>query len=145
MMPMAILVGLVVIVFLVIATRSEASPRPVAPSDNIGKFASAIAVAEGYGTPGAIPTRARNPGDLNLGPPTLAGTTITVFESEADGWNALYAQLVKIRDGRSANFQASMSIAEMASVYAPSEPDAWAANVARTLGVTTDTIVGTLL
>ena len=35
--------------------------------DAADKFARAIAKAEGFGLPGALPTRANNPGDMMLG------------------------------------------------------------------------------
>lgn len=99
----------------------------------IQRFARAIAHAEGFGIPGAIPTRAHNPGDLkipNWPGPTL-GEGISVFDSDGAGWNALYKQLQAILTGRSSYYYLDMSIAEMGAIWAGGDPGgSWARNVA---------------
>lgn len=144
-MPAALAIGVVVALWFLFGARvSAAISRPAAPSDAIGAFAQAIASAEGFGDPGAVPTRANNPGDLALGGNTL-GAGITIYATPADGWNALYSQLARIRDGQSAYYRTDMSIADMGAIYAPGEGAAWAANVAAALGVSVNTTIGSLL
>lgn len=88
-------------------------------------FARAIAFAEGYGVPGAIPTVRNNPGDLKVS----GDGSITTFASVADGWDALYRQLALIVSGRSRVYNLNMSIAEMASKWTATEQSAWTNNV----------------
>src|SRR5256886_3168558 len=71
------------------------------------KFMVGIAKAEGYGVPGAIPTRANNPGDLtrSLGYDTTGDTLgdagIVVFINRENGWAALEEQLTLIQNNSS--------------------------------------------
>jgi hypothetical protein len=88
-------------------------------------FAEAIAFAEGYGRPGAIPTVRNNPGDLKLD-----GATITYFPTPAEGWAALYRQLQLIVSGASRYYSLDMTIADMGNVYTATESSAWSLNVA---------------
>jgi len=143
-----IVVVLVVVFILAAGAAAEASSmrfvQPAGPSDKITKFAAAIATAEGFGDEGAVPTRANNPGDLELGG-TIVGEGVTTYPTPEAGWAALYAQLVRIRDGRSSVYTIQMTIGDMAANYAPADAGSWAANVARYLGVSVDTPIGTLL
>lgn len=116
---------------------------PMAPSPEIGQFAIAIATAEGFGDPGAIPTRANNPGDLELGGTTL-GEGVTVYPTVEDGWNALYHQLLLVRDGRSHVYRTDMTLTEFGATWSGGDPN-WTVNVARVLATSTDAIVGPLL
>lgn len=109
------------------------------------RFANAIANAEGFFASDTVPVRANNPGDLKLGPPTLGSTGITVFDSAAAGWAALKRQLGLIVTGSSKVYHLDMSIADMAASWTATEQSAWASNVARYLGVTTDTRLVDLL
>lgn len=111
------------------------SPGSTSYPEGLKNFARAIASAEGYGTPGAIPTVANNPGDLKLGGDTING--ISVFQSAEEGWNKLYRQLALIVSGSSNYYNLDMTIAQMGNVYADGDPN-WAQNVARYLGVSTD-------
>ena len=102
----------------------------VGTTDGLRAFAAAIATAEGFGLPGALPTRANNPGDLMLGDigfGTIGG--ITVFRSAADGWAALHTQLRKIAAGTSAIYDPTMTFAEMAARYTATQIDSWTSNV----------------
>jgi hypothetical protein len=118
----------------------------VLSSVRASRFAQAIAKAEGFGIPSAIPTRANNPGDLKLpGASPLPGTSITMFATVAEGWQALERQLMLIATGQSAFYRPTMTIAEMAKVWTATEQDAWARNVAASLGVSTNTQIGALL
>jgi hypothetical protein len=111
----------------------------------VSALAQAIAKAEGFGIPGAVPTRANNPGNLKLGAPTLERTGITVFKTPAEGWAALERQIKLILSGQSAHYNAGMTIAQMGAKWAPSGDNnitgAWASNVARALGVPTSATI----
>jgi hypothetical protein len=107
-------------------------------SSQIERFAKAIARAEGFGIPDAIPTRAHNPGDLVIpGSTNRIGEGITVFASDEEGWNALYHQLGLIAIGHSHVYSPSMTILEMAEKWTAtvSQQQGWATNVAAYLGV----------
>lgn len=89
----------------------------VVPGD-VQKLAVGIEKAEGFGTPGAIPTRANNPGDIEYGPFAKAhgatgsitaagGKQIAVFPDAGTGLSALYALLEKNYVGM--DFQAALS------------------------------------
>lgn len=95
-------------------------------------LAMAISVAEGFGKEGAIPTRAKNPGDLVM--PWLHGETlgvegIHVFPDEATGWAALEHQLALIRDGRSKVYQKTMTLEEFGSHWTRTQQPQWVQNV----------------
>jgi len=126
-------------------TTSEAFDLSVygGPTDYpqpIKTFAQAIARAEGFGNAGAIPTRAHNPGDLKIpNKPTLAGTSITEFSGDDEGWSALYKQLWLILTGSSGVYDLDMSIADMARLWTATQSSAWAQNVASYVGAPTST------
>lgn len=103
-------------------------------------FAHAIAKAEGFGIPNAIPTRAHNPGDLVIPGWTGAklGENISVFDSDLEGWNRLYHQLQLIIDGASRVYTLNDTIASMASKWTKTNQAAWAATVASELNATPD-------
>jgi hypothetical protein len=91
---------------------------------HLAELAEAIAEAEGYGVPGAIPTVRNNPGDLKIG-----GGSITTFATAAEGWAALYRQLELIRDGGSAYYSPTMTLSAFSRVWTATEQGAWLANV----------------
>jgi hypothetical protein len=99
-------------------------------SSGVWALARAIARAEGYGIPGAIPTERNNPGDLKL--PSSDGA-ISTFATPAEGWRALRRQLRLIAENRSAHYRPTMTIADMASVWTTTESAAWTANVVASL------------
>jgi hypothetical protein len=113
---------------------------------SVTRFADAIAHAEGYGIPGAIPTVANNPGDLVIPgwSPTMGSAGIAVFDSPDYGWSRLYRQIALIVRGESAHYDLDMTLAEMGRVYAGGD-DNWARNVAAHLGVSTSTTLGQVL
>lgn len=115
----------------------------ITPSDGLKRFADAIARAEGFGIPGAIPTRANNPGDLARGGETLGAEKITVYPTLDAGWQALYHQLDLIARGKSAHYTPDFTIADMSAVWTATEQSAWAQNVARALGTTVNTPIST--
>ena len=95
-------------------------------------LALAIAHAEGWGNPDAIPTKAHNPGDLVLGDKghgTLGAEGITVFDDDATGWAALEHQLLLIKSGKSHVYTVSDTIQQMASKWTNTEVEHWAQNV----------------
>lgn len=102
----------------------------------------AIAKAEGFGIPGAIPTRANNPGDLtrSLGfdetGEKLGSAGIVVFSSRDEGWGALDRQLSLIQKGASVH-KLTDTILSFAHSYTATEQTIWAENVARELGADT--------
>jgi hypothetical protein len=108
-------------------------------------FAQAIAIAEGYGVAGAIPTVNNNPGDLRGWPgvPTDA-QGYSVFPTAAAGWAALEQQLSTIGSGESNYYTPDMTIAQMGSTWADGDPN-WAANVSGALGVTSSAMIGQLI
>jgi len=114
------------------------------------KFMIAIAKAEGYGVPGAIPTRANNPGDLtrSLGFSTtgerLGSAAIVVFSDAANGWSALERQLTLIETGQSIH-KLSDTILAFAHSYTATEQDVWAANVAAEIGLDPNATLGDYL
>lgn len=111
------------------------APGSTSYPEGLKNFARAIASAEGFGVPGAIPTIANNPGDLKLGGDTING--ISVFATADEGWSKLYRQIALIVSGSSNYYNLDMSIAEMGRIYAGGDEN-WATNVARYLNVSRD-------
>lgn len=108
-------------------------------SSQVTALGQAIAQAEGFGTPGAVPTLANNPGDItDTGWPGDTGRTmgagIRVFATAADGWNALYGKLNNILAGGSSEYPLSLTFAEFGTIWAGGDPN-WVNNVAGELGV----------
>lgn len=121
-------------------------PGPVNYSDSVTSFAQAIAYAEGYGIPGAIPTVANNPGDLVIPgwAPTMGSAGIAVFDSPDYGWSRLYRQVALIIAGRSNYYRLDMTLAEMGRTYAGGDEN-WSRNVASYLGVSPSTTLAQVL
>lgn len=110
-------------------------------------FAQAIARQEGFGVPGARPTRNNNPGNLTgtMWSGRVDDGGFAVFATAADGWDALFRQLQTIANGRSRVYSPDMTIATMATLYSPKpDPTTWAANVAAFAGFTPDTTLTTV-
>lgn len=103
-------------------------------STQVAAIAEAIATAEGYGVPGAIPTERNNPGDLENG----SGTIIT-FNSIQEGWYNLCRQVHWMLTGLSHVYQPDMTIQEVANKWTQTQPEDWARNVTQVLGCTVDT------
>lgn len=109
-------------------------------------LANAIATAEGYGVPGAIPTVRNNPGDLKL---QSSYPEITTFATPAEGWEALYKQLDRIREGQW-YWPPTISFGEFASHWTATEQSIWANNVIAAMrsqgyAVTHDSVIGEVL
>lgn len=114
-------------------------------SSKVESFACAVAKAEGWSTPGTIPYRYRNPGDLKVrrgerypGQVGIGKANHVIFRSDAAGWAALYHQIDKALAGESKFYQQDMTLAQVAKKYAANSR-LWARNVAHNLGVTPDT------
>jgi hypothetical protein len=109
-------------------------------------LAQAIAQAEGFGIPGAVPTRANNPGDLvngdiGLGVANSAG--VTIYASVSDGWGALYHELNLIFTGMSSVYSTNFDFATFARLWTGGDNfSAWAANVTSILGANTSSTLG---
>jgi len=116
---------------------------------NFPALDAAIAKAEGFGTPGAIPTLANNPGDLIAGPfatahgatgaiPAQGGQMIATFPDIATGTAAT--------DALVSSKYAGGTLADLSQGWlAGSDPTtqaSWADTVASTLGVPVNTPVG---
>jgi hypothetical protein len=129
-------------------TESGGSVPGPLQNSKTGILSAAIGMAEGFGQPGAIPTRANNPGDLAVGDKglgTLGAEKITVFASLDDGWNALNHIIDGWLSGRSAIYFLTDTFREVGRKYvngpAASESEQslyWATNVANELGVGID-------
>ncbi len=116
-------------------------------SPKILEFAQAIAKAEGFGVPGAVPTKAHNPGDLVI-PGWLGqilGAGISVFETDEEGWGHLYHELGMIFVGSSHVYNLDMTILDMAKKWTMTDQVSWADNVASHLGVSVDTTLREVL
>jgi hypothetical protein len=109
--------------------------------DGIARMATAIAHAEGYGIPDAVPTRANNPGDLKLGDRgngTVSGKT--VFGSSTEGWEALKAQIRLMWLDRSDYYGPDDTFQDIAVTWTGGDNwQSWLAIVSRDLGVSANT------
>jgi hypothetical protein len=108
---------------------------------NVLKFAKVISVAEGFGQPDAIPTKANNPGDLTAGDAGGFQTTgvmnkegVVRFANLSDGWLALYVKVNRILEGHSSAYPLSLTLEQMGLKYSGGDPN-WSKNVANYLGI----------
>lgn len=111
------------------------------------KIAQAIASAEGFYVAGSRPARNHNPGDMTadlVGASTGTDGMFVVYDTDADGWNNLYAQVNAWLEGTSKHAGPDSTITDVAAFYTTTEQDAWAANVAASLGVSVDTTIGSI-
>jgi hypothetical protein len=108
----------------------------------VAQFATAVARAEGFGVPHAVPTRYHNPGNIRstrtghhyAGQIGLNRCGYVIFKNDAYGWKALQEQLVLMASGKSAHYGTSMTITQVAKMYATGWR-LWSKNVAHNLGV----------
>jgi hypothetical protein len=119
--------------------------------DLVLKFSRAIAKEEGFYVPNSVPNRAHNPGDLtddgDVGFGTIQtqgphGAKITIYANEARGWDALYHKVRRMLNGASHTYTLDLSIMQVAIKW--SGDPAWARNVAKSLGVDTQTTLATI-
>jgi len=98
----------------------------------IKDLAQAIAHAEGFGVPGAVPTRAHNPGDLkipNWKGPITGNENISVFSDDETGWERLYHQLDLIVTKKSHVYNLKMTFIDFANKWTTTEQSFWLDNV----------------
>ena len=113
---------------------------PTTTNSSASSIATAIATAEGYGVPGAIPTVNNNPGDLRSWPGVPTGANgFAVFPTPEAGQAALQAQVNSMLDSTSSYYNSNMTIAQVASIYSPDGATNWANNVSAALGVSPNT------
>jgi hypothetical protein len=115
----------------------EDALAPINYHPKVIQFAEAIAFAEGYGRPGAIPTRINNPGDLKIPGRPADKSGHTIFATPEEGWAALYRQVELMRTGRSRIYKPSMTFREVSKRYAEWHEN-WLRNVTWKLGVSPD-------
>jgi len=110
-------------------------------SDKVKQIAQAIAVAEGFGKPGDIPTVRNNPGDIT-GSDGKGGYVVKTYATVEDGWNALYAYVQRMIDG-TGWYNTAMTWAQIGKIY---DGEAaymnWVNNVTYTLGVDPNSTLG---
>ena len=149
-MDIAVIVLLGVIAVAIFFIK-EGNPMAIVPSGAVQKIAKAIAIAEGFYKQGSLPQRANNPGDLergDIGYGIIDGKT--VYPSASQGWSALYAQVQAMLDNSSKIYGPTWTIQDVANEYVSGQQNpttdstAWAQNVADTLGVDTETQIGTI-
>lgn len=117
-------------------------------NDAVKLMSQGIAIAEGFFVTGSRPQRNNNPGDLTVD--TInAGIgkdgPFIIYATEDDGWRALYKQVELIFTNASRIYDSNMSIRQIAQKYTTTDQLAWAENVARTLGISIDTPISTLI
>jgi hypothetical protein len=140
-----IALAVVIIGLWYLSQQAEEGVIPLAaggPSDQVVLVAQAIAKAEGYGIPGAIPTTHNNPGDIT----DSSGAKIT-YPDPATGWNALYNKIqFDLVTGLSHVYSPNMTWQEVAWMWVAGTqpggnhngsdyPDSWAATVTNAIGV----------
>ena len=110
---------------------------PLQESSETFNIAHAIAIAEGFGKANTIPTTRHNPGDLT----NFLGQKI-LFDTDDDGWSALYRQVNLMISGRSRYYKPTMTWEEIGKIYdGEAEYMNWVNNVCDSLQVeTTSTI-----
>ena len=125
-----------------LTNKKACGPQPPAPSTAIANFATAISIAEGsnpaWNNPGSLTASFGFP---TTGTANAAG--VLMFNSCADGWNALFAQLIAIVNGNS-RYSLNDSIATLGLGYSGGDPN-WSANVSSVLGVDANTPLGQVL
>ncbi|HEY1644759.1 MAG TPA: hypothetical protein VGF75_00035, partial [Candidatus Saccharimonadales bacterium] len=120
------------------------------PSLNLDEFGSSIANAEGYGVPGAVPTIANNPGDLELGDVGFGvtsaanGNEITNFPTAQAGADALTNQENLIANGNSSAYTSGESLSDFANTYSGGS-QSFLQNIESYLGVGENTSLSSLL
>lgn len=134
-------------VYLMSKKVLEGGPNPIV----VQRIAEAIAKQEGPYIQGKRSFRNHNPGNLtmDIGPNTVhpigRDGIYMVYANDADGWEDLRQQIRLWLTGKSKVIFPDMSLAEVAGIYTRTEQLAWAANVARFLGVTVTTKLSELV
>lgn len=112
-------------------------------------FSQAISNREGFGTADSVPTKANNPGSLELGDighgtiPAANGQQITVFGSPQEGQAALDRQLNLIMSGASPKYPPTMTLEQFGQKYSGGDAR-YGADIAKSLGVSPTMTLGEL-
>ena len=93
---------------------------------SVDAFAHAIARAEGFYTPGTIPARMHNPGDIK------AHGAYIRYHTDQEGFAALRAQVQRMIEGRGL-YGPSITLSQVGRRYAST--GRWALTVAKVLGI----------
>jgi hypothetical protein len=122
------------------------NPATWPQGDRIWDCCRAIAYAEGYNLPNAVPYLLNNPGDISdgadvFGSETHSGSHVTHFPDAVTGWSWLYAKLQHAASGQSSVYDPSMSWREIGVKWAGNAAT-WSTNVATRLGVDVDSSLG---
>jgi hypothetical protein len=110
------------------AASAQTLASPAYSTARVDQLAHAIGSSEGFYQRGTKPARLHNPGDIRG-----ADGHYKVFASDADGFAALRAQIVRVITGNSKHYNLDMSIKRVGMRYAGAA--IWSKNVARKLGV----------
>jgi hypothetical protein len=147
MQALAVVLGVIAVIFLsdqFLGTTFLTLP----PTPAEQRLFDAIEVAEGYGIPGAIPTRANNPLDITDVGQKLDGDTgqrlgaeIIVFDTIENGTKAGMAQVRRMLSGTDSLWPAELTLTQVGARYAL-DAVSWPANVASQLGVGIDATLG---
>lgn len=120
-------------------------------SNEVLQLSKAIAHAEGFGPPDALPTKARNPGDVtgsDAGSFQTNGVAnpegVWNFVNLEDGWQALYIKVDRILRGKSHTYPLTLTLEQVGERYAGIGHPEWAVNVSSYLGVHTSTTLAQL-
>ena len=133
------LAGAVLIVLSSVVGYAQAlDPDP----DKVNALATAISRAEGFGKRNTIPSRYHNPGDLKAfrnstpleGQVRIGKAGHIVFKDDEAGKAALRDYIVRMMDGRSAHFNAGLTLNQVARRYAQNWRS-WVRVVSGELGV----------
>lgn len=146
---LAVILGIVALVFLSDELLGTNFLMTLSPTTAEQKLFDAISVAEGWGIPGAIPTRANNPLDITDVGQKLAGDTgqrlgsagVIVFDTVENGTAAGYAQVRRMLSGTDSLWPVELTLTQVGARYA-NDAISWPANVASQLGVGIDATLG---
>ena len=162
-MEIVLVIGAVIVIVFAVSSKSQASTGVldfmsipsgnVTPTGGVLAMADAIARAEGFYSPGSLPSKAHNPGDLTEGDfgdtgiymTSSSGARIIVFPDDQSGWDALYRKLQDIANGGSSVYSPNMTLSELAAKWTTTQQSSWASNVANSIGADLNSIVGGLL
>lgn len=144
---------ILIIVIILYYESSNMTNGSMGFSAAIVAFAQAIAYSEGFYTPGTVPYRANNPGDLTKGDigdtgqyiTASGGIVIIVFPDADSGWNALYTKLQRIADGISSVYDSDMSLSDFASEYSGDKTGSYLNSLISKIGYDANTSIGDIL
>lgn len=146
------LLAIVILAAILILTDPTIEDLSQEAMNRIERFAEAIKTFEGW-KPGSRSYNNNNPGNLKGGVwPGVIGKDdagFLIFQSFADGWNALVYQITLAAKGKSSVYSPQNSILQFFEKYAPSSdnnnPASYARFVANYIGLPVDTLIGTLV